>query len=288
MGATLKKEVPLKSISPIIKTMSNMIDPQKQEASVLKTFHTGSGKYAARYDSAAPEGHSFQIRRQRVLEMIASRGVAKGRAMDIGCGPGVMVGQLLDLGYEVQGVDIAEGMIEECRKQFGNCPKASFSVGRIEKMDFPTSHFDLIVCSGVVEYLVDDNAGIAELFRVLKPGGTLIVTCPNFFSPWRRWSSFYWGIKNVIKKAIGRPIYGEMHHREYKSGNYCRLIEQHGFNVSDVCYYNFKVVPEPLDRWFLKGAIELSRKLETNCRSVLRWMGTGFIISAQKHQGAQG
>ena len=276
--------MPLNTIRQFINMTSNKFDPQAQDASVLKVFHTGSSRYAARYGSATPEAHSFQIRRRRVLEMIASGGVAKGRALDVGCGPGVMVRQLLDLGYEVYGVDIAEGMIEECRKHFGNFPKAYFSIGRIEKMDFPENHFDLIVCMGVVEYLVDDNAGIKELFRVLKPGGTLIVTCPNFFSPWRRWSSFYWGVKNVIKRAIGRPIYGEMHHREYKSGNYCRLLEQRGFRILDICYYNFKVVIEPLDRWFMKRAIALTGKLEKNCRGVLRWIGTGFIISARKHQ----
>src|SRR5437762_1662631 len=105
----------------------------KQEQAVLNTFNAKAEEYSSWYDGETLAAHSFQSRRTLMLGM--TRHVPPGKALDIGCGPGVTIGHLLDAGHEVWGVDIAQGMIDECRKRFAENSRAHLSIGKIESLD---------------------------------------------------------------------------------------------------------------------------------------------------------
>jgi SAM-dependent methyltransferase len=182
----------------------------------------------------------------------------------------------------VWGVDIAHGMIDQCSRTFGDRPNAHFSLGRIEKLEFPDGFFDVVVCLGVVEYLIDDSVAIQEMHRVLRPGGLAVISCPNYWSPWRRWDALYWRIAVPVRKMLGREPYSEMIHREYRQGAYCGLLEKHGFRVEDVAYYNFKTIPTPIDRKLVKLSLGISRRLEGQSRGLLKRLATGFNVAVRK------
>ncbi len=103
-----------------------------QERLVTRTFDEKAAGYADGYRGDTPTAHSFNIRMQRVYELL-ERGRA-GKVLDIGCGPGITVEHLVKQGFEVYGVDISKGMIDECERRFGHLPAAHFSVGRIEAL----------------------------------------------------------------------------------------------------------------------------------------------------------
>jgi ubiquinone/menaquinone biosynthesis C-methylase UbiE len=256
------------------------VDFEHQDQIVLDTFNADPDDYARVYEQETPEAYSMSIRRQRVYEM--AEGEPLDRVLDIGCGPGVTVEHFLKKGSEIHGIDIAENMIRACRERFGDSPRTHFSVGKIEEIDSPEGHFDLVICMGVVEYLKDDDVPLREMFRVLRPGGAAIVTCPNFWSPWNRWSALYWGAKNMIKRPLGLTIYQQMFHRQYRRDAYSRRAEAAGFAVEECVYYNFKVLLEPLSRWFPATTVAVARKLDALRRGPMGWLGTGFIVKLRK------
>ncbi len=252
-----------------------------QEQLVIRTFDEKADSYARGYKGDSSTAHSFNIRMQRVYELLEGR--RTGKVLDIGCGPGITVEHLVKQGFEVYGVDIATEMINECQKEFGHLPAAHFSVGKIEAINFPDSFFDVILCIGVVEYVDADVAAIKEMARVAKPGGIIIVTLPNKVSPYRFWHrTVYRGLRGVVRAIRGSAPSPEVAHREYSRARYTRLVESCGLKVTAVVYYNFNLLLFPLDRLFPRLGVRVSRSLERFARNGPCWLGTGFIIRAEK------
>ena len=93
-------------------------------------FDAVSPTYSQRYEEASPGGYAARVRKQRVLELLDKRGDPEGgRLLDVGCGPGIMVDDALQRGYEFWGIDAAPGMIERCLKRYGDSGKAHFAMG---------------------------------------------------------------------------------------------------------------------------------------------------------------
>lgn len=254
---------------------------RSQEPLVIQTFDEKAGTYARGYDGDSATAHSFKIRLQRVYELIEDR--SGGTVLDVGCGPGVTVEHLVKRGFEVYGVDISKEMVTECQKQFGHLPAAHFSVGKIEALEFPDAFFDVVLCMGVVEYVDDDAVAVKEMVRVTKPGGVIVVTLPNKASPYRVWQrTIYRGLRTALRAMRGPQASTEVAHREYRVRSYLRLLGAHCLNVTAVVYYNFSVLPFPLDRLFPRLAVRASRAMERFGRGALGWLGTGFIVRAER------
>jgi ubiquinone/menaquinone biosynthesis C-methylase UbiE/peptidoglycan/xylan/chitin deacetylase (PgdA/CDA1 family) len=250
-----------------------------QEDSVIEKFDSGAGGYSDKYSGSGPEAHSFTVRRKRVCELLEDR--KGGKALDIGCGPGVMARHLTDRGFEFYGVDISSEMISRCKEDFAPLRNARFSVGRVEKLNFPDSFFDVVLCMGVVEYIEDDEDAVKEISRVAKRGATVIITLPNRTNPYRSWHRVVFNRKviGLIKRLAGRKG-PTLRHREYREKEYKDLLARYGLDVVDTVYYNFNLFLAPLDRLLPGLSAALSRKLERFCRGGMRKLGTGFIVKA--------
>ena len=107
---------------------------------------------------------------------IASR-VPGRRVLDIGCGTGPLVGELLRRGRDAVGVDSSPEVIAEARRRYGD----RFSVGSVTSLPYPDESFDSATLIEVVEHLDDAalDSAIREARRVLRPAGNLLITTPN-------------------------------------------------------------------------------------------------------------
>jgi SAM-dependent methyltransferase len=248
------------------------------EHRVLERFNEQARRYHGRYRETTPSGHSFRIREQRIYELFDKAG---GTVLDVGCGPGITVDHLVRQGCRVHGVDLAPEMIAECRRAFGHLDAATFTVGRIEALDFPAGAFDAVICMGVVEYIDDDAAAVREMARVLKPGGIALISLPNVWSPFRLWRRFLFRpLAAALRAVAGKPPRRGMFHREYSSANYGRLLRTHGLEPVEHVYYNFKLVPSPVDEWFPALTVRVTEPLEALARGPLRWLATSLIVKA--------
>jgi SAM-dependent methyltransferase len=99
------------------------------------------------------------------------------RAVDVGTGPGTIALELARRGATVTGLDIAENQIRAARQRAdaeGLADRCSFCVGGAERIDAGDASFDLAT-AGQCWHWFDESAAIAELLRVLRPGGLLVV-----------------------------------------------------------------------------------------------------------------
>lgn len=100
--------------------------------------------------------------------------VKSGKALDIGCGTGQMAKLLVDLGFDVLGVDLAEEAIKKARSGVSG---AQFNVQDIEQ-DFPEGKYDLITCKLVFAFLQDKQKFFHDVAHHLNPGGQLLIATP--------------------------------------------------------------------------------------------------------------
>ena len=247
--------------------------------------------YASEYQGNTPKAHFFNARLKRVGELL--KDFKAGRVLDVGCGP-AMIGHLFR-GRPVQyyGVDVSEDMIGECINTFCDDPQFSFSLGRIEELQFPDSYFDVVLCLGAFEYLPEGHVAMKEIARVTKMNGIVIVTMHNPFSPYRVWLRYGFGkLRNALNKLV-RLIKGRRNgqgakapqrpvSRVYSEKALRHLFASEGVRVEDVVYYDFNLFFAPLDALLPDASVYVSRKLEFLCRTKLKCLGTGFIIKGKK------
>jgi ubiquinone/menaquinone biosynthesis C-methylase UbiE len=111
-----------------------------------------------------------------------------GRGLDAGCGPGQFTILLAERLPEVElwGVDLAPTMIELARAHAAESPAAArlhFEVADVARLPFPDGHFDVVLSTGSIKHWPDPVAGLAELHRVLAPGGRAFVAEMNRVAP---------------------------------------------------------------------------------------------------------
>lgn len=127
--------------------------------------------------------HNMVERQKRVLEMLDQRLRGGAAVLDVGCGAGMTMLQLLQRGQAVYGVDISSEMIRKAKQsvlQAGyNGGSCNFSTGDVEALPFVNEYFDAVICMGVFSYLEDDIKAIREIYRVLKHKGIAIITLLN-------------------------------------------------------------------------------------------------------------
>jgi len=99
-----------------------------------------------------------------------------GRMLEVGCGIGMDSLRLARCGYRVSAVDLSETAIQLARRLGAcRCVAIDFRVGNAERLEFEESSFDAAFSFGVLHHTPDVGRAVAELRRVLRPGGTAYV-----------------------------------------------------------------------------------------------------------------
>lgn len=147
--------------------------------------------------------------------------------LDIGCGVGYFSELLSALGGRIWGIDTDPLSITTASKTV----EGQFALGRAESLPFRDNSFDKLLCSEVLEHILDDNQAISEIQRVAKQGATVVFTVP---SPE---GIFGAKIKSICHGHEGahEGHGGEAHQRDgYTRKELQRLLEDHGIVVEEM------------------------------------------------------
>lgn len=157
----------------------------------------GTPEYFAHYDSLR-EGIESVDFSYRLHEYRDFRGK---RVLDVGSGNGYVLGKYAQEGAHVSGIDITPTGIDLCRRRFDNLGlRGDFRVAQAEQLPFEDASFDCVCSMGVLHHVPDTVQAVAEIHRVLKPGGRLIVMF------YHRNSALYRIKYRLLSAWQGRPI----------------------------------------------------------------------------------
>jgi len=98
-----------------------------------------------------------------------------GALLDVGCATGLFLNAMRDHGWRVRGVELSPYAAAYARETFN----LEVTVGTLEAAQFPDAHFDAVSLWDVLEHVIDPKAALAEIRRILRPGGMLALSLPN-------------------------------------------------------------------------------------------------------------
>lgn len=189
-----------------------MIDnPDKHKKNISDFFSHRSDYWVKLYgDENNPSNftrYELASRKRTVFKHLESvRDTDTVKVLDIGCGIGNYLEELIQRGYSVTGVDVSINMLQiskdHLQKYISHPP---LGLADIEKLPFNNNEFDIIICVGVLEYLKRDDFAISEVSRVLKPGGRFFLSLPNIVSIKNFLDPYYFFSRG--SKFISRKIF---------------------------------------------------------------------------------
>ncbi len=172
--------------------------------------------------------------------------------LDAGCGSGRHLRGLAKLpGLKIVGIDRNPKDVEDAKASLANMPDAlskdwSVMTADITALPFDDAYFDCVICSEVLEHIPEHEKALAELVRVLKPKGALVVSVPRYFSERICW---------MISPAYSNDEGG--HIRIYKKKQMQRMFEQHsGMSCWEISYKHALHAPY----WWLKCLVGLKNE----------------------------
>lgn len=132
--------------------------------------------------------HVWRFGQNRRLDMIVTRLPSDTRRILVdGCGVGQYVRHLAALGYNTIGLDIDFDRVREGRQ--AGIEQLHAAAG--EQLPYPDNTFDALLSHEVIEHVADDRQAAREMIRVLRPGGRVILFCPNRWYPFET-HGHYW------------------------------------------------------------------------------------------------
>lgn len=149
-------------------------------------YDTVAGEYA---DHAETAPYNALYDRPAMLELLGD--VSGKRVFDAGCGPGFYLEELLARGADVLGCDASRAMVDLARERVGDGPDL-----RVQRLDAPfpwvdDASIDTVLSALVYHYLGDRRAFLAEVHRILRPNGTLVISTHHPTNDWVRLGGSY-------------------------------------------------------------------------------------------------
>ncbi len=269
-----------------------------QKHTVTEYYDTVAEEYDYQFYGKKDPYPTLQYRQNYFLDLIDAEKLPHGAAaLDIGCGPGELVFDLSRRSFSVVGMDISARMIQICRDKMNRRSWPApipFLVGDIERLPFPDNSFDLVTAAGVVEYLTGDSLWVAELHRILKPGGLLVLNVTNRHAIKRLTSPLLeplknnralFGLLNRIKRDVlkkGPLIRFPFQPRTHSPMKYDRFLKENGFRKLDHRYFAFSILPYPFDTVFGFVTLPIRKFLERFASKNMLFWGTGYIVKARR------
>jgi len=142
------------------------------------------GKYLAREGAGEVwnwESPAGKVRWQRRVKMLTSHITATDHVLEIGCGTGYFTKEIVKTGASVTAIDISPELLNIAKEEIPDT-NVHFAIENAYDLSFEANCFDSIVGSSVLHHLEIEKA-ISEMYRVLKPGGSLFFTEPNMMNP---------------------------------------------------------------------------------------------------------
>lgn len=247
-----------------------------------------NGDWSNLYDQDREDmtNYSFHIRRERVVELLHPILKQGMQVLDVGCGTGVMAPFVLSREAHYQGVDLSANMIAEARKQRFDtgtvAGSAAFTVADVEQMPLPDAHYDVLMALGLLEYFANPQRVVDEISRVVKPGGSIIISVPNVLCVDALTSTLISPILTTpmrfIRRIRGQAAQEKKYwNRKYYPGNLDKLFLSRGFRKSGETYYNLEAAFYPLHRLLPTLALHIKKHIEPFQHGPLRAFATAYV-----------
>ena len=203
------------------------------------------------------QGRTFTARTAAMFNLLGAANLKGQHWLDAGCGTGTLSRLLAARGCDVTGVDASAEMIAVAQRQRAD----GRLIGRLTYQQIPTIAtlpfadrcFDGLLCASVLEYVGDVEQCLAEIHRVLRPGGLFLVSIPNRGSLLRRGYKLAYAASSRVS---ARPLFRYLAFSTFDTSPTTMqgLLRQHGLTMLGT-NFGGTPLPAPLDRLSALGTL---------------------------------
>lgn len=156
------------------------------------------------------------------------------RALEVGPGSGIYLPVLAELFQEVTASDIEEDYLQHASVLKHRYPNLCLAIDDITDTKLEKASFDLILCTEVVEHIPNSAPAIAQMYQLLKPGGMLILSTPQRWSPLELTAkiAFLPGIIDLVRLIYREPILETGHINLMTAKQVTKQLQIAGFHIS--------------------------------------------------------
>lgn len=203
-------------------------------------------------------GPDRATRQARMLASILRDIPAPGCVVDIGCGDGgaTLVASIANPGHRFVGIDWSADALRQARAR----GLASLLRAGVDGVGLPIASetADVVVMSELIEHLIDTDSALDEAWRVLKPGGWLLLSTPNL-AAWYNRGLLALGVQPVFSEVSLRGVFGRPgtvvagHLHMFTRPALTGLLQARGFGsvkLVGACYHDVPRPLRPVDRLF--------------------------------------
>lgn len=171
---------------------------------------------------------AFEVWCRRLRARDIARLRLPGRILDVGCGRGIMLSCLRDVGWEATGTEVSDTAADHARERLG----LQIYTDDLPELPFAKGHFDVVSMYHTLEHLLEPRRALESAHRLLRPGGLLVVAVPNVES---------------LEAALAGPGWFHLdvprHIVHFSTRTLRRLLEELGFRVRRIKRFSLEYGP---------------------------------------------
>ena len=194
------------------------------------------------------------------VEAVLAHAPQGGAVLDVGCGDGYLLFQLRSRYQKLIGLEYSASRLADAERHLADLPFQGV-LGSAERMDaLPDASLDCIVSADTIEHIPDVYAAASELFRVLRPGGSLVINTPNIASLKRRITLLLGRFPGTSQpnEGLGSDLLFDGGHLHYFTFRSLRLLlERAGFRIDREVGYGRLGRAHQLYPAMLSGGVQL-------------------------------
>ncbi len=166
------------------------------------------------------------------IDRLAKQG--RGSALEVGPGSGIYLPVLASLYDDVTAIDVENEYLRHLLPLVVQHANLRLVEGDITSSRLPGESFDLVLCSEVLEHILASQRALQQIYRLLKPGGTLVVSTPQRYSPLELASkiAFLPGVINLVRWIYREPVLKTGHVNLMTEGQMRRQLTAAGFKIA--------------------------------------------------------
>lgn len=223
-----------------MKNSSDEAERQKLRAYHAQHMHAGQECYYALEDKQltvrSEIRHWVNVHLDKIAAMLALQ--PSDRFVDLGCGEGYYTLRLSALAGKSIGFDFTAGPLNILREQAYFDPQKVFlTQASADRLPLANACTDKLLCNHVLEHVIDDDAVMQEIFRVLRPHGLAVIGVPQTFSPQTR-----------LLIHLRRRLMPEARQLQLERASPGELVPELMGKQSHIRFYSLETVESLLDR----------------------------------------
>lgn len=152
-----------------------------------------------------------------------------GKILEAGSGVGNNVVIFSKFGFDVTGIEISESRVNIAKQNISKYnASASLLQGDVRSLPFDSESFDHVFSAGVVEHFDGTEEAVQEMFRVLKPGGSAMISVPHRYTLYTINKLLQRGLEKIIRKKIFKAGF----EKSYPKNKFFKILNDAGFEIT--------------------------------------------------------